>query len=446
MRICVIGAGYVGLTISACLAHCGHKIFCVEKNLEKLALLQRGECPIYEPGLDDILVNGIRNQQLKFVSSLNQIEISIDCFFIAVGTPSLTDGSADLTYIYAAIQDLLNYVNQNFICIMKSTVPVGTAKKIKNIIDNALENKGMKYEYISNPEFLKEGIAVNDFFNPDRIVVGAESEFPFVFMKQLYKSIVDDETKYICVTTTDAELIKYAANSFLATKISFINEMSRIAEHFDANILNVAAGIGSDSRISRKFLQAGCGYGGSCFPKDIDELIMLGIKNNVHLPLLSAVKQVNQEQKYRPFTILQRIFVDDFQGKVIAVWGASFKPNTDDIREAPSLTFIKQAVSLECKVKISDPIALPNIKKWLVQENLTQAVSCYKNPYDALDAADALVLLTEWEEFRKPDWARMALLLRTKIIVDGRNQYIDEHLHQKGFRYYGIGVGSGYFL
>lgn len=437
MRIGVIGTGYVGLVSGACFAKMGHDVLCVDVDENKINLLKNGEIPIYEPNLKEIVDECYKNKTLNFTTDIKEALNHSKALFIAVGTPMGGDGRADLKYVLAVAKSIGENLENEIIVIDKSTVPVGTADKVKEIIKIELKKRGkdIKFDVVSNPEFLKEGAAVEDFLKPDRVVIGCESDFAYDIMKEIYHPFMMSRERIIKMDIKSAEMTKYAANSMLATKISFINEIAMICERVGADINMVRAGIGSDSRIGYSFIYAGCGYGGSCFPKDVEALIYTAKEHGFDPLLLSAVEKRNYEQKLVLFQKLKSYFKGDLKDKTIAVWGLSFKPNTDDMREASSIVLINALNDAGAIIKTYDPKAYKEAKIYFKDiKNIT-----YENDkYDATNNADALVLVTEWNEFRILDFDR--LNLKNKVIFDGRNQFNKDTMKKNGFDYFQIGV------
>ena len=439
MKIAVIGTGYVGLVSGTCFAEVGNTVTCVDVNEDKIEKLKQGIIPIYEPGLETMVLNNIANKNLLFTTNIAQAIKQVEIVFIAVGTPMGEDGSADLQYVLSVAQSIGEAMENHLIIVNKSTVPIGTADKVKEIIHNALEKRkvSIDFDIVSNPEFLKEGKAIQDFMKPDRVVIGAESAYAFEKMKALYSSFFLQHERFITMDIRSAEMAKYAANAMLATKISFMNEIANICERVGADVNKVRIGIGSDSRIGYSFIYPGCGYGGSCFPKDVLALKKLAEEVNYKAELIESVDNVNNRQKY---VIAQKIikkYGEDLTGKTFAVWGLSFKPETDDMREAPAIYIIKELVKRGAKVQAYDPKAVHEAKVCYLKGI---EVTYVDSKYDALKGADALLLLTEWKEFRVPDFEEIAKLLKEKVIFDGRNQYNAFNLPQKGWEYIQIGV------
>ena len=438
MKIAVIGTGYVGLVSGACFAKMGNSVICVDVDSKKIKALKNGVVPIYEPGLADIVSECDKNGSLKFSTQITEALEHADVLFIAVGTPMGADGQADLKYVLSVAKSIGENLSKPLIVVDKSTVPVGTGAKVHEVIEAELKKRNVevKFEVVSNPEFLKEGAAVEDFLKPDRVVIGASSEWGFSVMRELYEPFMKNHDRLICMDVKSAEMTKYAANSMLATKISFINEIANICERVGADVNLVRKGIGSDSRIGYSFIYPGCGYGGSCFPKDVEALIYTARQNGFEPELLNAVESRNKAQKRVLFDKIYNFFGGDLKGKTIALWGLAFKPNTDDMREASSLTLIKLLDEAGAKVVAYDPKSSEEAKKYM--PNLD--VKYTKNKYDALDNADAMVLVTEWSEFRSPDFMEIKERLKNAVIFDGRNQYNAKILAEHGFKYFQIGV------
>lgn len=436
MNISIVGTGYVGLVSGACLSETGAIVNCIDVNQAKIDSLNNGIMPIYEPGLEDIVKRNVQKERLFFKTKLSEVVNESDAIFIAVGTPPDEDGSADLKYVLGVAREIGQNLDNYTVVITKSTVPVGTAKKVKAAIQEELDKRGVlvSFDVASNPEFLKEGNAVDDFLKPDRIVVGVESEQAEKVLKRLYKPFVLNGHPIIVMDITSSEMTKYAANSMLATKISFINDIANLCEIVGADIDLVRKGIGSDSRIGNRFLYPGVGYGGSCFPKDVQALIKTAHNLNYDLKVLQAVEEVNQFQKTVLFNKINAHFEGKLAGKTIAIWGLSFKPETDDMREAPSLVLIKQLLDSGANVQAYDPIAAHEAKRIL-----GDTIKYSKDSYEALIGADALAVVTEWSEFRMPNFKVMEKLMVSKVIFDGRNVLDVDQIVEFGFKYYSIG-------
>ncbi len=439
MKITVVGTGYVGLVTGACLAEMGNFVVCLDLDERKVNLLNQGGIPIHEPGLEDIVKRNAAAGRLKFTTDRQAALAHGAVQFIAVGTPPDEDGSADLKHVLAAAADIGRYMPDNFtVVVNKSTVPVGTGDKVKAAIDAALAVRGANanFSVVSNPEFLKEGAAVEDFMRPDRIVVGTDSERALDVMRALYEPFLRNHDRLLAMDIRSAELTKYAANAMLATRISFMNELALLAERLDADIESVRKGIGSDPRIGFSFLYAGCGYGGSCFPKDVKALAHTAADNESPLSLLVAVEQINQRQKNVLSDKIVRRFGADLTGKTFAIWGLAFKPNTDDMREAPSLTLIENILARGGHVRAYDPVAATEAKRVLGDR---PGLEISGNAYEAAKGCDAVVIVTEWREFRTPDWDQLKDLLRSPVLFDGRNLFAPGSVRAQGFEYFAIG-------
>ena len=437
MNIAVVGTGYVGLVSGACFAETGAVVTCVDIDKDKVERLTRGEIPIYEPGLDELVLKNIKAGRLKFTTSLADILNEQEVVFSAVGTPPDEDGSADLKYVLQVAQTIGEHLNRHLVVVTKSTVPVGTSKKVKETIQKALDkrNVNVSFDVASNPEFLKEGNAIKDFMSPDRVVVGVESEKAKQILSRLYKPFLLNNFRVLFMDIPSAEMTKYAANSMLATRISFMNDIANLCELVGADVNMVRAGIGSDTRIGRKFLYAGCGYGGSCFPKDVKALIKTAEDNGYNLQVLKAVEEVNKSQKQVLFNKLCKVYgKDNLKGKTIALWGLAFKPDTDDMRDSTALVVINLLLEAGCHIKAYDPIAMNECKR-----RLGDKITYCKNMYEATLDADALLLLTEWQEFRLPTWDVIKRVMKTPLLIDGRNIFDAKELNEAGFTYYGIG-------
>lgn len=440
MRITIIGTGYVGLVTGACFAEMGNKVICVDKDSKKVEGLKKGMIPIFEPGLKPMVIESYEKGVLSFTTSLQEAINASEIVFIAVGTPQDEDGSADLTHVLNVAKEIGQKMEHSLIVVDKSTVPVGTAEKVRETIQDELNKRGasIDFDVVSNPEFLKEGSAIKDFMQPDRVVIGSENENSTNALKSLYRPFTINRERFIHMDIKSAEMTKYAANAFLATKISFMNEMSNICERVGADVNMVRIGIGSDNRIGYKFIYPGCGYGGSCFPKDIKALAKTAYDFGYNANILNAVEKVNAEQKKVIVSKITRKFGADLSGKCFAVWGLSFKPGTDDMREAASIVIINALIEKGAKIKAYDPKAMQEAQTHYFknQEN----ISYCDNKYEVLDSSDALVLITEWKEFRSPDFEKMSTLLKQSVIFDGRNQYDKAMLNKYGYEYYQIGV------
>lgn len=439
MKIVVVGTGYVGLVTGTCFAEVGIDVICVDIDAKKIENLSNGILPIYEPGLESLVAKNVANGRLHFSTSLKESIPGADVAFIAVGTPPGEDGSADLKYVIGVAKEIGESMNSYGVIVTKSTVPVGTARKVEEAIEGALEIRGLKIEYdvASNPEFLKEGAAIDDFLKPDRIVVGVSSERAEELMRKLYKPFLLNGHPIIFMDVPSAEMTKYAANSMLATKISFMNDIANLCEIMGADVNMVRKGIGSDARIGDKFIYPGIGYGGSCFPKDVKALIQTAGENGYAMQILQAVEAVNEFQKGVLFNKLNNRFQGDLKGKTIAMWGLSFKPNTDDMREAPSLVLIDLILKAGGKVQAYDPVSM-NETSHIIGGKIIYS----DNEYDALINADALLIVTEWADFRSPNFIRIKELLNNPIIFDGRNIYDGKEMNELGFEHYGIGTNN----
>jgi UDPglucose 6-dehydrogenase len=439
MNITVIGSGYVGLVSGTCFAEMGNKVTCVDIDPVKIEKLNQGIIPIFEPGLENMVLKNVKNENLFFTTELDKALQNSVIIFIAVGTPMGDDGSADLQYVLSVAKSIGQLMQKRSIVVDKSTVPVGTADKVKAVIQKELfsRNSDLQFDVVSNPEFLKEGAAIDDFMKPDRVVIGADSEFALKKMKELYSPFFRSHDRFISMDIRSAEMTKYAANAMLATKISFMNEIANICEKIGADANQVRIGIGSDQRIGYSFIYPGAGYGGSCFPKDVKALTKIAEENGYHAQLITAVEEVNDAQK---LVIAQKIvkrFGKNLKGFTFGIWGLSFKPGTDDMREAPAIYVIKDLVKRGAQIRAYDPKAINEAKEHYLKgiQNITYVTS----KYDVLNDADALVLLTEWKEFRSPDFEKIKMQLKTPVLFDGRNQYNTFSLSKKGFEYYQIG-------
>lgn len=439
MKIAVIGTGYVGLVSGTCFAEVGNTVTCVDVNAKKIENLKKGIIPIYEPGLEAMVLNNIANKNLFFTTDIAQAIKQVEVVFIAVGTPMGEDGSADLQYVLSVAQSIGEAMEQHLIIVNKSTVPVGTADKIKEVIASALKKRGanIAFDIVSNPEFLKEGKAIQDFMKPDRVVIGAESSYAFEKMKALYSSFFLQHERFITMDIRSAEMTKYAANAMLATKISFMNEIANICERVGADVNKVRLGIGSDTRIGYSFIYPGCGYGGSCFPKDVLALKKLAEEVNYKAELIESVDNVNNRQKLLIAEKVIKKYGKDLKGRTFAIWGLAFKPETDDMREAPAIYIIKKLIAQGAQIRAYDPKATHEAKIFYLKD---YAIEYVESKYEALKGADALLLLTEWKEFRSPDFEEIGKLLKDKVIFDGRNQYNAFNLPSMGFKYIQIGV------
>lgn len=436
MKIAIVGTGYVGLVSGTCFAEMGVDVTCVDVNKEKIERLQKGEVPIYEPGLDEMVLRNFREGRLHFTSELTSCLDEVEVVFSAVGTPPDEDGSADLSYVLAVAHEVGANMNHYLTVVTKSTVPVGTAKLVKAAIQEELDRRGVDiaFDVASNPEFLKEGAAIKDFMSPDRVVVGVESERAKALMTKLYSPFMLNNFRVIFTDIPSAEMIKYAANSMLATRISFMNDIANLCELVGADVNMVRKGIGADSRIGSKFLYPGCGYGGSCFPKDVKALIKTAEQNGYQMRVLKAVEEVNEAQKSVLFRKLNRHFDGQLSGKTIALWGLAFKAETDDMREATSLVTMRLLLDAGCRVRVFDPVAMNECRR-----RMGDRVEYAKDMYDAALGADALLLLTEWKQFRLPSWEVVRRSMNHAAVFDGRNIYSPEEMRQSGFYYESIG-------
>ncbi len=441
MKITVIGTGYVGLVTGACFAEMGNHVTCVDVDAQKIARLNQGHVPIYEPGLEVIIKSAVAERRLSFTTDLPNALLQSKVYFIAVGTPPGEDGSADLRYVLAVARSIGEHLQHHAVIVDKSTVPVGTAEKVKAAIADALTQRAstLTFDVVSNPEFLKEGDAVHDFMTPDRIIIGADSEHARQVMAELYAPFGRSRDKMLTMGVRDAEMTKYVANAMLATKISFMNEVAAICEQLHVDVEQVRRGIGADKRIGPAFIYPGCGYGGSCFPKDVKALIHSAELADVDPLILKSVEARNQQQKQVLFAKLNQHFKGDLKNKIIAIWGLAFKPGTDDVREAPALILIEALVVAGACVQAFDPVALETAAAALPAEWLGKQVHLMEDAYQVLTDADALVLVTEWKQFRQPDFTRIKQSLKNPLIIDGRNQYEPAFLKAEGFVYYGIG-------
>lgn len=436
MNIAVVGTGYVGLVSGACFAEMGVNVTCVDINEEKIKELQKGNIPIYEPGLDEIVLRNQREKRLNFSTDLAACLDNVDIVFSAVGTPPDEDGSADLSYVLDVAKTIGKNINKYILLVTKSTVPVGTAQKVKETVQNELNKRKVNIEFdvASNPEFLKEGAAIQDFLRPDRVIIGVDSEKAKELMSRLYKPMLLNNFRVIFTDIPSAEMIKYAANSMLATRISFMNDIANLCELVGADVNMVRKGIGSDTRIGSKFLYPGCGYGGSCFPKDVKALIKTAEKNGYDMKILKAVECVNENQKQIVYQKLSEFYNGNLQNKTIAIWGLAFKPETDDMREATSLVTIDLLNKSNCHIQVFDPIAMNECKR-----RIGNKVVYADTMYEAVSNADALLVLTEWKQFRLPNWDLIKSSMKFPLIIDGRNIYDSTYLEKIGIKYYCIG-------
>ncbi len=436
MKISMVGTGYVGLVSGTCFAETGVMVTCVDVDKEKIDNLNKGIIPIFEPGLEPMVQRNVEMNRLFFTTSLKESLEGTEAIFIAVGTPPDEDGSADLQYVISVASEIGQHMTKYLVILTKSTVPIGTAKKVRTAIQVELDKRGVNipFDVASNPEFLKEGDAINDFLKPDRIVIGTDSEQAREVMNRLYKPFIMKNNRIVFMDIPSAEMTKYAANAMLATKISFMNDIANLCEIVGADITSVRRGIGSDTRIGYQFIYAGAGYGGSCFPKDVKALIKTSDQNKHSLEVLKAVEDVNDRQKLVLFNKVNKHFNGDLKGKRIALWGLSFKPNTDDMREAPALVIIDKLVEAGATVVSYDPVAMKECKR-IIGNKIEYA----SNPYEAIKDTDALLLITEWSEFRVPKWKEMEALMKNKLVFDGRNIYEPKDMKKWGWTYYGIG-------
>lgn len=435
MNIAIVGTGYVGLVSGTCFAEMGAHVTCVDVDAQKIQKLKDGIMPIYEPGLEELVKRNVGFERLKFTTDLTEVLDEVEVVFSAVGTPPDEDGSADLKYVLAVARQFGQHIKKYTILVTKSTVPVGTAKKVKATIQAELDKRGVDvpFDVASNPEFLKEGAAIKDFMSPDRVVVGTESDRAREVMTRLYRPLMLQNFRVIFMDIPSAEMTKYAANAMLATRISFMNDIANLCELVGANVDSVRKGIGTDTRIGNKFLYAGCGYGGSCFPKDVKALVHTGLDNSYHMEVIEAVERVNEKQKSIVYDKIVKA-VGDVNGKTVAIVGLAFKPETDDMREAPALVVIDKLLNDGAKVRVFDPVAMNECKR-----RIGDVVTYCKNMYDAADGADVFALLTEWHQFRMPSWNVIRKVMKGHLIVDGRNIYDRQELEEQGFTYTRIG-------
>lgn len=439
MNIAVVGTGYVGLVSGSCFSEMGVNVTCVDIDEAKVQKLKDGVMPIYEPGLDELVERNVKAGRLEFTTDLTACLDNVEVIFSAVGTPPDEDGSADLKYVLEVARTVGRNINKYVVLVTKSTVPVGTSRKVRAVIQEELDKRGVSIDFdvASNPEFLKEGAAIKDFMAPDRVVVGVESERARKLMEKLYRPFTLNGYPILLMDVPSAEMTKYAANAMLATRISFMNDVANLCERVGANVDHVRRGMGTDSRIGSRFLYAGCGYGGSCFPKDVKALVHTGIENGYHMQVIEAVEAVNEKQKNIVFDKLNIAFGGDLKGKTVAVWGLAFKPETDDMREAPALVVIDRLLKAGAIVKAFDPVAIEECKR-----RIGKTITYCKDMYEAVIDADALALLTEWKQFRMPSWAIIHKAMKNYIIVDGRNIYDSEELKEMGFTYFRIGKSN----
>ena len=435
MNIAIVGTGYVGLVSGTCFAEMGAHVTCVDVDVNKINKLKAGEMPIYEPGLEELVKRNVSYGRLNFTTDLTEVLDDVEVVFSAVGTPPDEDGSADLKYVLAVARQFGKNIHKYTILVTKSTVPVGTAQKLKAAIQEELDKRGVQvpFDVSSNPEFLKEGAAIKDFMSPDRVVVGTESKKAEEVMTKLYQPFLINNFRVIFMDIPSAEMTKYAANAMLATRISFMNDIANLCERVGANVDHVRKGIGADARIGQKFLYAGCGYGGSCFPKDVKALVHTGMDNDYHMEVIEAVERVNERQKSIVYDKLLKM-MPELNGKTVAMLGLAFKPETDDMREAPALVVIDKLLKVGANVRVFDPIAMPECKR-----RIGDVVTYTENLYDCADGADALLLLTEWRQFRLPTWNVICKVMHGRVIVDGRNIWNREELEELGYKYTRIG-------
>lgn len=436
MKIAIVGTGYVGLVSGACFAEMGADVTCIDVDKCKIEKLRSGQIPIYEPGLEELVARNVADGRLHFSTELGECLDEVEIVFSAVGTPPDEDGSADLRYVLEVAREFGRRINRYTLLVTKSTVPVGTAQRVKAAVSEELAARGVEVEFdvASNPEFLKEGDAIDDFMKPDRVVVGVESERARQLMERLYKPFMMNNYRMIFTDVASAEMIKYAANSMLATRISFMNDIANLCEIVGADVNMVRKGIGADARIGSKFLYAGCGYGGSCFPKDVKALIRTAEQKGYRMQVLEAVEAVNERQKGILYEKFEREFDGEVEGRCVAMWGLSFKPETDDMREAPSLVLIERLLAAGCRVRVFDPIAMDEARR-----RLGDRVEYCASKYEALEGADALMIVTEWKQFRLPNWARVAEVMKGGVVIDGRNIYERHEVEAAGLKYLRIG-------
>lgn len=437
MNIAIIGTGYVGLVSGTCFAEMGVNVCCIDKDQTKIEALRRGEIPIYEPGLAELVAKNRAQGRLTFHTDLGEVINEVDILFIAVGTPTGEGGEADLQYVFAVAEEIGQLATKHLLVVTKSTIPVGTTDRVEEIIRAGYAKRGLatlELDMANNPEFLKEGAAIKDFMSPDRVVVGYKSDYAKNLLHRLYRPFLLNNYRVICMDIHSSELTKYASNAMLATRISFMNELANLAEAIGADISLVREGMGSDKRIGKAFLYPGCGYGGSCFPKDVQALASTGREHGRPLTIIEQVHKVNEWQKLRPYEKVVE-HLGDLKGKKVAVWGLAFKPETDDMRQAPSIVVIHELIKAGAEVSAFDPIAIENAR------NILPAQVAYgQDIYDVVEGADALILLTEWKQFRLPNWRRVKELMRGNLVVDGRNIYPAEELEALGLVYTGIGI------
>lgn len=442
MKISVIGTGYVGLVTGACFADMGNDVWCVDVDCEKIDALKKGVIPIYEPGLEELVRSNYRKKRLNFMTDIKEAICHTQICFIAVGTPMGEDGGADLQYVLSVAKSIGECMQQHMYIVDKSTVPVGTARKVAKEIQSQLDKRGsdLTFDVISNPEFLKEGTAVADCTRPDRIVIGVDNEEAEHIMKELYLPYVRNTENFIIMDVASAEMTKYAANALLATKISFINEIANICERVGADVNKVRKGIGSDSRIGYSFIYPGCGYGGSCFPKDVQALINTCEQNGYHARILESVQEVNEDQKKVLVNKIIENYGQNLSDKTYTIWGLAFKPDTDDMRQAPAITIIRELAKRGAKLQVYDPKAMEEAKQHYLKD--IPGITYFDSKYEAVKGADALILVTEWKEFRSPDFWELKKLLKQPVLYDGRNQFSKNTMKKYGFEYYQIGVSG----
>ncbi len=441
MKITIVGTGYVGLVTGACFSEMGNTVYCIDIDEGKVKDLTNGIIPIFEPGLEELVSKNVESGNLMFSTELNFGLKNSSICFIAVGTPMDEDGSADMQYVLEAAREIGQLISNDLIVVNKSTVPVGTADQVKSVIENEMKSRQVNYrvDVVSNPEFLKEGAAVSDFMRPDRVVIGSDNDDVIEVMKELYKPFTINHDRFITMDVRSAEMTKYASNAMLATRISFMNEMANICERVGADVNFVREGIGSDKRIGYSFLYPGCGYGGSCFPKDVKALIKTAQDHGYDSTILKGVEAVNEDQKFSIVSKILKRFGDDLSGKSFAVWGLAFKPETDDMREAASVVIINKLIEHGATIRAYDPKAMGAAKEYYFKSN--PDISFHSNKYDAVQGVDSIILVTEWKEFRSPDFDKLKDIAGKTIIFDGRNQYNKIMLEKLGFEYYQIGTG-----
>ncbi len=443
MKLGIVGTGYVGLVTGTCFAEMGNDVICVDIDKEKIEKLKKGEIPIYEPGLDKLVKKNYQKGNLRFTTDIKEALKECEIIFIAVGTPQSEDGSADLSHVIEVARQIGKYMEHELIVVDKSTVPVGTADRVRQTIEEELRKRfgdriPFGFDVVSNPEFLKEGDAVNDFMKPDRVIVGADNKRSLMILKELYRPFTMNHERFIEMDVRSAEMTKYAANAMLATKISFMNEIANICELVGADVNKVRVGIGSDKRIGYHFIYPGIGWGGSCFPKDVRALQKMAKEKGFEPVIIEAVDNVNERQKYKLVEKVVRRFGEDLSDRVFALWGLAFKPQTDDMREAPSITIVKELTRRGARIKAYDPEAMENACNFWLKD--IEQIEYFDNKYDTLNNSDAMLLVTEWKEFRSPDFYEIKKRLKQPVIFDGRNQYNRELLTELGFEYYQIGV------